>query len=158
VTTVTVQSDREVDALVAEHIFGWRWITCIATAGGFSRGRTYLLVDDTSAALLDQHSDKFIDDDGSGVRRAHHTPNYTTDPVACARLKRKLREAGWAIELFIPSNRDRDDAWFCSVERMTTEDEVGGNGIGTEERALALAALRAYGIEVEYVPAEAVAT
>jgi hypothetical protein len=154
--TITVRSDREVDALVVEHVMRFR----------FWRERR----GDYALAVFrrpDQREPWMESRDRDRVRERYTEcsaaaafavgfygdgpPRFSRDPTACAALKRKLREEGWAIELFIPSNQDRDDAWYCSVERMTPDGEVGGNGTGTEERALALAALRAYGIEVEHV-------
>lgn len=144
---------REIDALVEVEIFGMRWLTCTERAGIFGRGSTYLFDRDKATTLLREHADKFATESeapGDRIKDDHGARHFTTDPVECAALKRKLREGGYGCFIEIHPDLEPVDV---SVIGSGGQESIAT--AATEERALALAALRAYGVEVEYEPGQA---
>lgn len=128
--TVTVTSDREVDALVAEHVMGWRLGRNKGVAGGW-----FWVGDGVSFGDVPRN----------------YEPYYTSDPVACAQLKAKLREQGWDYTIsFQHGAHSIPWDWHSVVVDCDVMEGRGAAHEKTEERAVALAALKAHGIDVQY--------
>ncbi len=107
-------TDREIDALVAEHIFG-----------------------------IPIHVMHYI----------AHNADYSIDPRASRQLRDKMRTDGWRYVIQLLAN-ERIVCRFWRV--MLPEDEDDTSQVlesdhydSTEERAVAIAALKAKGVKVE---------
>ena len=142
VRTVTVRSDREVDALVGD-TYGFP-----STPPCFWQHRTDEAEFDTECGWSGwcYSCGRSI----SEVEPVHR--RYTSDPVACSALKKKLREQGWMVTVKLQPGHDAH-VWLL----LTNVDDQHVDYLNiptvlapTEERAVALAALRAHGIDVQY--------
>lgn len=130
----------EIDALVAEHIDGWRWV-----------------VDDESPyrflAPVDHKPTWWSFAKGTEpIGKVHSTPTiprYSTDPAASKALRDKMRAEGYGYTIdFAPDNSGTPLIMRASFHR-SHEDELWWADADAEERAVSIAALRAKGIEVD---------
>ncbi len=111
---------RAIDALVAEHAFGWTGLYRMDNVHGVAGW--------------------------PGGKKAHMAPQvppaYSTDPAASKQLRDRMRELGWNFEMRWMSGYN---PWAQFWKRGSVA-QIGESA--TEELAVALAALRALGVEV----------
>ncbi len=131
-------TDREIDALVAEHCMGWKRIEgkdAIVAAGHAPAGSSpdYHHV---RVWVNDLNSRQACDECGS-------MPEFSTEPVASKQLRDKMRDDGFDYEIEVSA------ALGISVKLKIPNDPDCFVCTGsTEERAFALTALRAKGVDL----------
>lgn len=154
-------SSRDIDALVAEHVMGWKWMSRP------SDGYTILLPPDliqrvTGKGLFDEPvinisslSAREVAGVGpfvvaeEGAKRQipqwmNLPPRYSTDPAACQQVKDKMRADGWSFgQNDLPKER--------RILAMWDHPDHGNVSIAKHElelMAVCIAALRALGVKV----------
>jgi hypothetical protein len=126
-------NDREIDAEIAEHLFGWQWEVGV--------GRKILRAHAGDCAGVIYDGEESITD---GL------PHYTTDARDCALVKAELRRRGWYYFIEYIPQADESKRYHIEIMAPATEFPYGTryNALAdTEERAVALAARRAVGVE-----------
>lgn len=127
-------TNREIDALVAERVMGWRLVTDSAelarmgyrTGPGFHDKGIYFAGEEWKACI-----------------ECGNVPEFSADPAASKQLRDKMRADGFDYEL---NATKRDGIWATFSHPGTVEDFTTYGD--TEEMAVALAALKAFGVEV----------
>ncbi len=140
--------NREIDALVAEHVMGWRWVE----HGGFDWIVPPDVVPDIAFFMWGHriHDDK---PQFSGEFE-NVLPHHSTDIAAAWKVVEAMRAAGWRLHIQDASSRGNSKSkdelgrpyWSAELERY----EHCEYGYGpTVPRAICIAALRAKGVNVE---------
>lgn len=147
-------TDREIDALVAEKIFNWRWFECVQTA---------CLVHPMLARDWDQQGEwmykplpggpgKLFRDDIDGIRFYDSSKGGHTHPhieefstkIECAWMViNKMSEYKSSVS-WLPESKE----WFVTFNRSNKES-IRTALSDTAPRAICIAALRCQGIELE---------
>jgi hypothetical protein len=140
-STITVGSDREVDALVAEHIMGLK-VRAIRVIG---LGGSIL----SDVGTVDPP--RKLPDGREGVA-AHALPGFSTNPEACAKLKAHVRKSHreWIIETTEAAAGVTVAVWATADDLIRGLGATAATQSDTIERATCTVLLRCYGIEVEY--------
>jgi hypothetical protein len=127
--SVRFKNDRELDALVAEKLFGYQW----------THGSLY----DLLAPADKLHAILGMNTIGRGENLAqnlNYVPDFTTDPWASKQVRERMRELGWMYIFHC-----EDVGYLCFL--FLKGGCVAEASADTEERAVALAALRALGVK-----------
>lgn len=151
-------TNREIDALVAENVMGWKWIPR-------NDGYGFLLPPDWRQMLTKDGLSGWIHTPscqttnliggffGKGEltdKAPYGGPRFSTDPAASKQLRDRMRELGYVVEIF---NRVNGSTW-CWIHpgedglNESNPREIPAISSDTEEMAVALAALFALGVEV----------
>jgi hypothetical protein len=112
--------NREIDALVAEHIFGWGEVTFNAEINA-ATGRT-----PSRTGGMDGRGFAWI-------------PRYSEDIAAAWEVVERMRGEGWSFELLYLKTISK---WLCKINGFYDTAD-------TAPMAIALAALKAKGVETE---------
>lgn len=137
---VIIRSLRDLDALVAEKVMGWRWYRrSNPITGGYWLDSAKRPTDGiTGEAMLTSHED--AEELGLSPEPAN-VSRYTSDPAAAYALRQRMREEGWFYQS------------ACSGETVLAIFSRGGQngqeGTGlhsSEHIAFCLAALEANGV------------
>jgi hypothetical protein len=139
-----VMQDREIDALVAEHVMGWRWVE----HGGFDWIVPPDVVPDIAFFMWGHriHDDK---PQFSGEFE-NVLPHYSTDIAAAWKVVEAMRAAGYSVSIGYYANG-------CDVGITARNSRAGweavrpvyGGHADTAPRAICIAALRAKGVNVD---------
>lgn len=132
-------TNREIDALVAEHAMGWWWgdeshwkrpdYNCILYSPDHPRYKPEFVL----SSPLDS------------PQLLPRMPHYSTDPAASKQLRDKMRELGWQWGIRTAAK----GGFHCEIYKLpSTVDVYFESFSATEEMAFALAALPALGVEV----------
>lgn len=129
---VEAAAGRELDALVAEHLFGWRW-RIYASWERDKPGRKYMLDPEslTVRAVCESHGDRFattdeviglpwLSDNSTAFEGIGFAPEYSTDHNAAALvLKQNLEERLWRIFNMPEQGRDPiGDVWSVTCAHV----------------------------------------
>lgn len=143
-------SPREIDALVAGHIFGWKWVVNVdhnfthltdwakdVSGCRFLRDSTFRPHELQAFATGSEPIGRTV---VGGYTEIY--PRYSTDPAASKQLRDKMRADGWRFTMY----DQKDSMVFAQFIR---NDDHGFltpcESADTEEMAVALAALAAVG-------------
>lgn len=161
-------SDREMDALVAEKLFGWRWVKYpapndpdkVLTAiippdapdrvwpNGYDR---IWQTSDAGAPRFSRWDDMMWWDDGAGC---HGLPHYSTDIADAFDVVDRMHALGYVLSLYsgcLPPLRPWVAVFDQSVAPAWTTSGDWGRPLPTHEtpaRGICIEALRALGVEV----------
>jgi hypothetical protein len=141
---------RELDALVAERVMGWRWLPVrfvwddeplvyLLPPGGITED-----VNSTTSGAWDEN------------RVWHSMPCYSTDIAAAWEVVEKMQAAGWGWCLEQHENADVPTAWFLRASEIgrnarfssPEQMEEKRSASGAMPHAICIAALKAVGHEV----------
>lgn len=138
-------SNRELDALVAEKIFGsiedaFEWAVVMTE----DPNRVIAYRDDERWANTFKTENDF-DDEWEIEKRGKR---FSTDPAACQQLKDKARADGWCYLIQARSTGEYLARFYRDEgpDFETTTEAEGSDPV--EFRAIVIAALRAHGVEV----------
>lgn len=129
-------NDRQIDALIAEKVFGWKWYTA-------PNGFKVLFSPSDSMLVNTEDAPCYVEREG----QYQHTHNYTTDPAASRQLREKLAERFTYVRVDIcngvitGSRAYIARAWHPAKESFSAEAD-------TEHMAVAKAALLTVGVKV----------
>lgn len=131
-------TNREIDALVAEHVMGW-----VRVVSDYS----------PLVAAFSKPGEKFESwKTPSGYTGIDSVlSHFSTDPAASKRLRDKMRADGWTItsgEAFYPATQK--NGFWCRLFRHNPWQEFSHDNDESAESVFALAALKAKGVEVEH--------
>jgi hypothetical protein len=149
-TETTIRSLRDLDALVAEKLFGWQWWIALTPGGTANRERAILLPNDEGEATVIAPSliqpELYKGDIDAMPRRFTDwyrvVPHYTTW-AGMESVIRVIEAEGWGWEL---DREERGDAYWAVLRRGYSEIfESSGN---TAPVAFCLAALASRGVNV----------
>lgn len=151
-------TDREIDALIAEKVFGHK-VVMVRALSGYVSHRDGKPVEpheahfDDVPCIEEQGVTTFLHYIEHPIYKLNTVPRYCSDPRASKQVREKLAERfetvelmHWTIHAPVPFaglfrcavwNHDTDG---CSVDTTMAEGD-------TEERAVALAALKTVGVE-----------
>ena len=136
-----MKAGRELDALVAENVVGWKWLMThyysLAGKTEFSRGLY------GPPADIDHDSWRLWDGRDCAIVRLPHTPPYSTSIADAWKVVERLRVLypdGWVSVLLGIGDG-------CHAYAGTEDREATGNA-DTAAHAICLAALQAVGAEV----------
>lgn len=131
--------NRELDALVVEHITGG-WFT-------YTNGEYRWLCSAECAEDMKLFPAELSMEIGDSA--GLHIPRYATDPAASKQLRDKMREDGWIVLMGGPEAKV--PKFWCQVRATYRKNTKGifHRESDTEELAVALAALAAVGHPVE---------
>lgn len=124
----TQLSDRELDALVAERLMGWRDVTINRNDGNWITiyGCKPAWMSFPSFWQLQGAISK-----GRGGEEKRHIPDYSTDTACAFQVVEKMRERGFGVTLTTKHN-------FWRVE-IYPEPDNGYDGLNVEDDSLAKA-------------------
>lgn len=158
-------NDRELDALVAEKVMGWMWVT--------ADGITVLAPPSHMIAYRENArlgKGGHIDLDAR-LLRCPPLPHYSTDIAAAWEVIEKLYNRGISIEISDMRHSPEEPGWWIELVRFEplkesdapkwVIDDLGGRpvafhlwehdcGAPTAPLAICLAALKAVGVQVPY--------
>ncbi len=129
-------TNREIDAAIAEKVFGWIWDDSRCRVCGWA----LVYAGDKSFAGCTRESCSMRPP--PPVRADSRWGHFSTDPISSKVLRGRMLELGWQFTL-----RSLFDGTFeCTLYGIGKG--IKEAGAETEEMATALAALRAFGVEV----------
>lgn len=144
---MTPEQMDTIDRLVAEHLFGWRWVTAAST-----RYSHYFTTPEIVSTYLHDHvftSDSLPEKHTKGG--GPKVPRYTRDGNAMLEVIGKMRADGWFVTLAdqSPARCGRGNRRGNYYARFFIRRTDSGAWCGeSAPLSVAIAALRAKGIEV----------
>jgi hypothetical protein len=123
-------SPEEINKLVTAHIFG---------TGTFRRFK------DSNGPLFVPYGSE-VNLQVSDLK--DFVPDFCTGPVACRKLKLKMRDQGWLYAIRVFECGEVGVQFWKNGDDPHTANMFNAANAQTEEMAVALAALRAYGVPV----------
>jgi hypothetical protein len=121
---------REMDALVAERVMGWRWLKVIGC-----RNPIFMPPEQLAEYLPEYVKKNVLSYDGNPPSRL---PHYSTDITAAFHVIEHLRQQSMMLSV----SWGNDGGWWCVIY-PETGSPVEGDYAETAAEAICLAALRA---------------
>lgn len=134
-------NNREIDALVAEKAFGWKWVEVPPDASGQNAGRALV-----SLGYIEALRRNDIDWPKRGrIEPLSGVTAYSTDAAASDALLEEMRKRGWAWAVY------GGPAGFSArfFRDVFDESAFSAGSDDSPRRAICEAALKALGVQVD---------